>query len=136
MSYYVSADPRADKTKYYYTQGELFTVDEIVAIEDLYTSNTPFNQIQTIINNLGSGNNVFNNGFDPCGCASLIQLLQIQMNLIIDLESKIPKVRFNMIDPFDTVIPTEVKLDYVKYIQKYGVPDDGVFLPELLAEFQ
>lgn len=28
-----------------------------------------------------------------------------------------------------------VKRQYIKYIETYGVPDDGYFIPELLAEF-
>jgi hypothetical protein len=28
-----------------------------------------------------------------------------------------------------------LKLQYIKYIEIYGVPDDGYFIPELLAEF-
>jgi hypothetical protein len=134
MSYYVKTDTRKDK--FYYIEDDLIDKQEIQNINDMFSANKPFNDIKVILDNIGSGIDLFANGYDPCGCAALIDLLKIQMDIILNLESRLPQVRFNMIEPFDTVIQTEVKLDYVKYIQKYGVPDDGVFLPELLAEFE
>ena len=32
-------------------------------------------------------------------------------------------------------VDTAIRTEYIKYIQKYGVPDDGIFIPSLLAEF-
>ena len=130
MSYYTPT-PTA-----YYTNPEVSNTKQIQNINDMLTSNAPFNEIQTLINNLGSESNLIMNGYDTCGCAGLLQLLQTEMNIIIELEKKIPSNRFNLVKPFDTNIKTVLKTDYVKYILKYGVPDDGVFLPELLAEFQ
>ena len=32
-------------------------------------------------------------------------------------------------------IDAVIKTDYIKYIMKYGVPEDGIFIPSRLAEF-
>ena len=32
-------------------------------------------------------------------------------------------------------VDTAIRTEYIMYIQKYGVPEDGIFIPSLLAEF-
>lgn len=32
-------------------------------------------------------------------------------------------------------VDTAIKSEYIMYIEKYGVPEDGIFLPSRLAEF-
>lgn len=126
---------KKDNNKYYYQQPELVDTQQVNNIIDMFNTNgnTSMSDIQSLIISLDSGLKPLNS-YDLCGCSSLINLLKIQMEKIIELEALIPK-KLYLAEAFNTSIPTVVNTAYVQYIQKYGVPNDGIFLPELLAEF-
>ena len=126
---------KKDSNKYYYQQPELVDTQQVNNIIDMFNTNgnTSMSDIQSLIISLDSSLKPLNS-YDLCGCSSLINLLKIQMEKIIELEALIPK-KLYLAEAFNTSIPTVVNTAYVQYIQKYGVPNDGIFLPELLAEF-
>jgi hypothetical protein len=69
-------------------------------------------------------------------CKEEVERLQ---NQIIELEKRPvggQRDLFRSMSTASLYIPImTLKLQYIKYIEIYGVPDDGYFIPELLAEF-
>lgn len=75
-------------------------------------------------------------GGGNCDCSIYIQVIQDSVQKMIQLDGQIPKPNFNVDKPFNTSMRTVLSWRHVRYIQKYGVPDDGVFVEELLNEFE
>jgi hypothetical protein len=80
-------------------------------------------------------NAIIYGGSGNCDCSIYIQLIQDSVNKIVELDGKIPRPNFNVTQAFNTSMKTVLSWRHVKYIQKHGVPDDGVFIEELLNEF-
>ena len=120
------------KNKYYY-EHEYIYFNKIIKIEDMLNNDEPLSDIQSIIFEINKTNNIFINNTTNTQCP-IMQLLTSSINKINKLESMIPKKNnFHAgCTPVDTSIKTVINMSYVKYILKYGVPFDGVFLPELL----
>jgi hypothetical protein len=128
---------KKDNNKYYYEQPELVDTQKVNDIIDMFnndSNNSNLSNIQSLVDSLDSISTLTTNGYDLCGCLTLVNLLKIQMNKIIELEKLIPKKSF-LLTPFNTNVETVINTAYIQYIQKYGIPSDGIFLPDLLAEF-
>ncbi len=123
------------KNKYYY-EVEDVNLKEFRKIEKMLANNEPTSIIQASIDNLNRLNSIFINNSSAQQCPAMA-ILTASISKILLLETIIAKKNtFKVtITPIEAAIKTEINLKYVKYIQKYGIPDDGVFLPELLAEF-
>jgi hypothetical protein len=122
--------------KYYYEDDEDIDMDKLNELNIMFTMNIPSQNIENAINDLIPVPSILiNEDTDDC-CLLLLNLLKIQMDKIILLESKICKNSFTLKDTIKTSVKTVLNMAYVKYILKYGVPDDGVYNPILLAEFE
>jgi hypothetical protein len=78
---------------------------------------------------------IFTNQINDCSCSIFIKCIDKLVDKITDLENKICNKNFSLVKAFDTSIKSVLSPRYVHYIKKYGVPDDGIFLEELLSEF-
>ena len=129
------SNPYYYKHKFYY-EAEDVSLKEFRKIEKMLANNEPVAAIQASINNLERLNSIFLNNTRAQQCPTMA-ILTASISKISILETIIAKKNLFSVTtvPIETSIKTEINLKYVKYIQKYGVPDDGIFLPELLAEF-
>lgn len=120
------------KKKHYY-EFEAPNKKRYDKIKKMLIENESIDNIKLVINDIDKFNNMFIYYTPLCG--TLYDILKINIDKIETLEGMINKNSFTVAKPFDTTITTTLNMQYVYYIQKYGVPDDGIFLEELLAEF-
>jgi hypothetical protein len=120
------------KNKHYYEM-EAPNKKRYERIKYMLLNNDPIENIKTVINDIDKFNSMFLY-YTPL-CETLYDILKINIDKIDNLSGLLNVNSFNVTKPFDTTITTTLNMQYVFYIQKYGVPDDGIFLEELLAEF-
>lgn len=127
-----SVSPFLHKNKYYYDNDDI-QYNLLKDLQKLYNSNATIEDIQLEITALEKINNMYSNNTSEYNL--ILNLLKSNLQRIINLQKLLPGSNFNVDKPFNTAIVTSLNTKYVLYIQKYGVPDDGIFLEELLAEF-
>jgi hypothetical protein len=127
-----SVTPFLHKHKYYYDNDDI-QYNLLLDLQKLYDSNATIEDIQQQITTLEKINNIYINNTSEYNL--ILNLLKSNLQRIINLQKLLPGTNFNVDKPFNTAIITSLNMKYVLYIEKYGVPDDGVFLEELLAEF-
>jgi hypothetical protein len=120
--------------KKYFTQPTNIDTDLLKEIIDLLNKNTKMSIIKPLIDKLDPFSHVIENYTDRNGLMGLIELIKIQIEKNTDLEKKL-LMRHYVSKSFNTTIKTVINIKYIKYIEKYGIPNDGIFMPELLAEF-
>lgn len=120
----------------YYENPEILGKNDINKVNEMFSNGSSPEEIQSeLIKMKNKKNNFIYSELDPgCGCDAALDLLLAQTQKIISLEAQLPKTNFTL-EAFDTSIRAVLSWRHVKYIQKYGVPDDGIFLEELLNEF-
>jgi hypothetical protein len=121
----------------YYEEPEFFTKNDINKIKKMMADGYTPEDIQYELNKLKNKkkNFIYPENSDSCVCDVAIDLLLDQTQQIIELHALLPKTNFTL-EAFDTSIRAVLSWRHVRYIQKYGVPDDGIFLEELLNEFE
>ena len=117
-----------------YAQPSNINIEIVNEIIELYNINSELADIKLLIDQLDLFTQVLQNYTDINGIIILIKLLKIQINKNIKLENDLANRYYKMMS-FDTSIKTIINDKYVKYIQKYGIPEDGIFIPILLNEF-
>jgi hypothetical protein len=134
------------RNKHYYSNEDLVQINKINNIKNLIknTDNIDFNNplevikygenVRDAINDLKKNNTIINN-IDNCDRLELIELIEIKNNRLLDIEYKLNRNNTFMVEGFNTIISTSISPKYILYIQKYGVPNDGIFIEELLQEF-
>jgi hypothetical protein len=125
---------KGSRTKKFYIEPTNVNVDLLKEIIDLLNKNTKMSVIKPLIDNLDPFSKVLINYTDPNGIMTLIELIKIQIDKNTELEKKLT-MRHYATRSFNTTIKTVINTQYIKYIEKYGIPNDGLFIPELLAEF-
>lgn len=124
------------KHKFFYDY-EDNNLKEFKKIEKMLANNEPVSAIQASIDNLERLNDIFINNTKAMQCPTM-GILTASISKMSILEGIIARKNvFNVTSiPIETSIRTEINIKYFRYIQKYGVPDDGIFLPDRLAEFE
>ena len=125
---------KCSHNKIYYSQPTDVDTELLKEINDLLNKNSKISIIKPLVNKLDKFSDVMINYTDSNGLLALINLLKLQVDKNIDLENRLSTNRFAT-KSFTTTIKTVINARYVKYIEKYGIPCDGIFIPELLAEF-
>jgi hypothetical protein len=125
---------KCSRAKKFYVEPTNVNVDLLKEIIDLLNKNTKMSVIKPLIDNLDPFSKVLINYTDPNGIMTLIELIKIQIDKNTELEKKLT-MRHYATRSFNTTIKTVINTQYIKYIEKYGIPNDGLFIPELLAEF-
>jgi hypothetical protein len=120
--------------KIYYSQPTEIDTELLKEISDLLNKNSKMSIIKPLVNKLDEFSDVMINYTDSNGLVALINLLKLQLDKYSELENKLSMTRYAT-KSFNTTIKTVINARYVKYIEKYGLPCDGIFIPELLAEF-
>jgi len=120
--------------KKFYLEPTSIDVNLLKEIIDLLNKNTKMSDIKPLIDNLDPFSKVMINYSDSNGIMTLLELIKIQVDKNTELEKKLT-MRHYATKSFNTTIKTVINTQYVKYIEKYGIPNDGLFIPELLAEF-
>ena len=118
----------------FYPEPTSVDVNLLKDIIDMLNRNTKMSDIKSLIDNLDPFSKVMINYTDPNGIMTLIDLIKIQIDKNTELEKKLT-MRHYATRSFNTTIKTVINTQYIKYIEKYGIPNDGIFMPELLAEF-
>ena len=131
--YYVR--PFFFKKKHYYEKEANISKNDLDDLGQLLGDNATPDDIKNALDKLKKKSDVFINQIDYCDCSIYIDYMNILLDKITDLENKIPRNNFSLVEAFNTSITSVLSWRHVKYIQKYGVPDDGIFLEELLNEF-
>lgn len=126
--------PFFSKGKHYYEKEAELNKNTIIDLSKQLSDDRPSSEITETLALLKRKTSIFINHFDYNGCAPLISIIEIMNEKIINLKNQIPEKKFT-VDAFNTSINTSLNMQYVLYIQKYGIPDDGIFLEELLNEF-
>lgn len=126
--------PFLSKGKHYYEKEAGLNKNTIIDLSKQLSDDRPSSEITETIALLKRKTSIFINHFDYYGCAPLISIIEMMNEKIINLKNQIPEKKFT-VDAFNTSINTSLNMQYVLYIQKYGIPDDGIFLEELLNEF-
>lgn len=127
-----SIEQKKNKCKHYYEYG--CNDPDIASLYNMVIcKNNPSGDIITKVNKMIKTNNNIRNRENTC-CDELLLIIQKITNQLIEEEKKpafgnafaITKETINM------TIPTIVSSKHVLYIQKYGVPNDGIFLQTIL----
>lgn len=124
--------PYWHKAKFYY-DNDTPQRPILEKIQKMYSENAPTALIQEEIKKLQKIGSVFMN--NTVDCAISTNIIMIATDKVQTLENIVSGDKFKMDNAFETSIVTTVNTKYIKYIAKYGVPEDGIFLEELLAEF-
>ena len=103
-------------------------------IELLNKNGSKLSDIKLLINDLDPFSQVLTNYSDMNGLIALVKIINIQIDKNIALEKQL-LMKHYVSKSFNTTIKTVINTQYIKYIEKYGIPNDGIFIPELLAEF-
>lgn len=126
-------------TPFYHKNKSYYDNDDIqrqyfLKIQTMCKTNATTEQIQEQLDKLANLNGMYTNNTTEYNLT--YSLLQCANDKITQLEKMMPGNKFNVDIAFSTQIVTSIKSSYLLYIEKYGIPDDGIFLEELLMEFQ
>jgi hypothetical protein len=120
--------------KKFYIQPTSVDTQLLKEIIDLLNKNTKMSIIKPLIDKLDPFSSVMINYTDSTGLMDLIKLTKLQIEQNVELERKL-LMRHYITRSFNTTIKTVINFKYIKYVQKYGMPEDGIFVQELLDEF-
>lgn len=125
---------KCSHAKKFYSQPTSVDTELLKEIIDSLNKNAKMSIIKPLVDKLDPFSEVLTNYTDTNGLIALINLVKLQVDKNVDLERKL-LMRHYTTRSFNTTIKTVINTQYIKYIQKYGIPSDGIFIPELLAEF-
>jgi hypothetical protein len=117
-----------------YTRLAKVDIELINKIIVLLLNNTNVSDIKPYSDKLDLYALVFNNYVDSNETLSLIKIIKLLIDKNIALEYELSQ-KFYKLNTFNTYIQTIITDSYIKYIAKYGIPEDGIFCSFLLAEF-
>lgn len=141
---------KTSNKEYYYITNTLYLKDIYIINEKLLYNIVPIEQLLSDINFLLNKHSILINKNKYNSYLTLrnllskvddkmrLQTLQAELADALDqLNNRPPCIcgvgRSNLISrPINTVQNTSIKSEYRKYVQLYGIPTDGIFLPSLL----